>query len=35
MDLLQKDPVAVFHMEAAGLFQMQFLEGIQGADNEP
>lgn len=28
-DLLQKDPAAFFHMEAAGMFQMELLGAIQ------
>ena len=35
IELLQKDPAAFFHMEAAGMFQIQFLEAIQRQDIEP
>jgi hypothetical protein len=29
IELLQKDPTAFFHMEAAGMFQMQLLHAVQ------
>ena len=32
-ELLQRDPAAFFHMEAAGMFQMQFLEAARGPDH--
>jgi hypothetical protein len=32
-ELLQKDPAALFHMEAAGLFEMQFLQATHGDDS--
>lgn len=35
LDLLQKDPAAFFHMEAAGMFQMQFLEALRQPDSVP
>jgi hypothetical protein len=31
-ELLQKDPAAFFHMEAAGMFQMQFLEATRAEE---
>lgn len=33
--LLQKDPAAFFRMEAAGLFEVQLLEAVQGPDIPP
>jgi hypothetical protein len=35
IELLEKDPAAFFHMEAAGMFQMQFLEAVREPDGEP
>jgi hypothetical protein len=34
IELLQQDPAAFFHMEAAGMFQMQLLEAVRWADGE-
>lgn len=34
VEVLRKDPAAFFRMEAAGLFQVQFLEAVQGTDLE-
>jgi len=30
IEMLQKDPAAFFHMEAAGMFQMEFLRAVEG-----
>jgi len=35
IELLQRDPAAFFHMEAAGLFEMQLLEAVQGGHDSP
>lgn len=35
IELLNRDPSAFFHMEAAGMFQMQFLEATQSDNGEP
>jgi len=34
IELLQKDPAAFFYMEAAGMFQMQFMEVVRQMDGE-
>jgi hypothetical protein len=34
IELLHRNPAAFFHMEAAGMFQMQLLEAVREADSE-